>query len=588
MPLCVIIRVRGDCMNLHISKSKNAESFYIAKSYVKENGSTSSTIVRKLGTLEQLLAEHGPTRDDVLAWAKNEVKIETEKYKNEKETKTVLIPFHADRQLDYGKQSFYRGGYLFLQSIYYSLQLNKTCRKLRDKYKFKYDINAILSDLIYARILEPASKRSSFKTASGFLEKPTYGLHDVYRALDVLGTECDFIQSEVYKNRNFIASRNDKILYYDCTNYYFEIEQENGDKKYGKCKEHRPNPIIQMGMFMDGDGIPLAFSIFPGNTNEQKSLKPLEQKVLQDFGCQKFIYCSDAGLGSESIRTYNHMGERAFIVTQSIKKLPAQDRAWALNKTGFRRVSDNKPADITKLSDDDTDLYYKDEPYTPKKLHQRLIITYSPKYARYQKTIRDAQVERAEKMIQSGNTKKQRKNPNDPARFIGTIAATDDGEAAKIHSFLDEDKISNEEQYDGLYAVCTDLLDDDVIAILKVSEARWQIEECFRILKTDFSARPVYLQDDNRIKAHFLICFLALLSYRILEKKLDYKYTCETILDTLKAMNFAKVQEQGFIPLYKRLKITDDLHEVCGFRTDCQFITKSQMKTIQKKSKGKE
>lgn len=575
-------------MNLHISKSKNAESFYIAKSYVKENGSTSSTIVRKLGTLEQLIVEHGPTRDDVLAWAKNEVKMETEKYKKEKETKSVQITFRADRQLDYDKQSFYRGGYLFLQSIYYGLQLNKTCRKLRDKYKFKYDINAILSDLIYARILEPASKRSSFKTASEFLEKPTYELHDVYRALDVLGTECDFIQSEVYKNSRFIGSRNDKVLYYDCTNYYFEIEQEDGDKKYGKCKEHRPNPIIQMGMFMDGDGIPLAFSLFPGNTNEQKSLKPLEQKVIQDFGCQKFIYCSDAGLGSESIRTYNHMGERAFIVTQSIKKLPAEDKAWALNKTGFRRVSDNKPVDITVLSDDDTDLYYKDEPYTPKALHQRLIITYSPKYARYQKAIRDSQVERAEKMIQSGNTKKQRKNPNDPARFIGTKAATDDGEVAKIHHYLDEDKVENEALYDGLYAVCTDLLDDDVNDILKVSEGRWQIEECFRILKTDFSARPVYLQDENRIKAHFLICFLSLLSYRILEKKLDYKYTCETILDVLKAINFAKVQEQGFIPLYKRLKITDDLHDVCGFRTDYEFITKSQMKTIQKKSKGKE
>ncbi len=575
-------------MNLHISKSKNAESFYIAKSYVKENGSTSSTIVRKLGTLEQLLVEHGPTRDDVLVWAKNEVKIETEKYKKEKETKTVLIPFHADRQLDYDKQSFYRGGYLFLQSIYYGLQLNKTCRKLRDKYKFKYDINAILSDLIYARILEPASKRSSFKTASEFLEKPTYELHDVYRALDVLGAECDFIQSEVYKNSHFIGSRNDKVLYYDCTNYYFEIEQEDGDKKYGKCKEHRPNPIIQMGMFMDGDGIPLAFSLFPGNTNEQKSLKPLEQKVIQDFGCQKFIYCSDAGLGSESIRTYNHMGERAFIVTQSIKKLPAEDKAWALNKNGFRRVSDNKPVDITTLPDDDTDLYYKDEPYTPKTLHQRLIITYSPKYARYQKAIRDSQVERAEKMIQSGNTKKQRKNPNDPARFIGTKAATDDGEVAKIHHYLDEDKIENEALYDGLYAVCTDLLDDDVSDILKVSEGRWQIEECFRILKTDFAARPVYLQDENRIKAHFLICFLSLLSYRILEKKLDYKYTCETILDTLKSINFAKVQEQGFIPLYKRLKITDAIHDVCGFRTDYEFITKSQMKTIQKKSKGKE
>ena len=575
-------------MNLHITKSKNAESFYIAKSYVKANGSTSSAIVRKLGTLNQLIVEHGPTRDDVLAWAKNEVKLETERYKKEKEAKTVLIPFHADRQLDYDKQTFYRGGYLFLQSIYYGFQMNKTCRKLKAKYKFKYDINAILSDLIYARVLEPASKRSSFKTASEFMEKPAYELHDVYRALDVLGNECDFIQSEVYKNSHFIGKRNDQILYYDCTNYYFEIEQEDGDKKYGKSKEHRPNPIIQMGLFMDGDGIPLAFSLFPGNTNEQKSLKPLEQKVIGDFGCQKFIYCSDAGLASEDIRTYNHLGERAFIVTQSIKKLPAEDKTWALNKSGFKRVADDMPVDITALPDDDTSLYYKEEPYTPKKLHQRLIITYSPKYARYQKAIREKQVERAEKMIASGNTKKQRKNPNDPGRFIGTIAATEDGEAAKVHTFLDENKIAGEAMYDGLYAVCTDLLDDDVSGILKVSEGRWQIEECFRIMKTDFSARPVYLQDGNRIKAHFLICFLALLSYRALEKELDYQYTCEEILDTLRGMNFAGIQEQGFVPLYKRLKITDDLHEACGFRTDYQFITKSQMKTSQKKSKIKE
>ena len=575
-------------MNLHITKSKNAESFYIAKSYVKANGSTSSAIVRKLGTLNQLIVEHGPTRDDVLAWAKNEVKLETERYKKEKEAKTVLIPFHADRQLDYDKQTFYRGGYLFLQSIYYGFQMNKTCRKLKAKYKFKYDINAILSDLIYARVLEPASKRSSFKTASEFMEKPAYKLHDVYRALDVLGNECDFIQSEAYKNSHFIGKRNDQILYYDCTNYYFEIEQEDGDKKYGKSKEHRPNPIIQMGLFMDSDGIPLAFSLFPGNTNEQKSLKPLEQKLIRDFACRKFIYCSDAGLASEDIRTYNHLGERAFIVTQSIKKLPAEDKTWALNKSGFKRVADDMPVDITALPDDDTSLYYKEEPYTPKKLHQRLIITYSPKYARYQKAIREKQVERAEKMIASGNTKKQRKNPNDPGRFIGTIAVTEDGEAAKVHAFLDENKIAGEAMYDGLYAVCTDLLDDDVNGILKVSEGRWQIEECFRIMKTDFSARPVYLQDGNRIKAHFLICFLALLSYRALEKELDYQYTCEEILDTLRGMNFAGIQEQGFVPLYKRLKITDDLHEACGFRTDYQFITKSQMKTIQKKSKIKE
>ena len=575
-------------MNLHISKSKNSESFYIAKSYVKANGSTTSTIVRKLGTLDQLIVEHGPTRDDVLAWAKNEVKIETEKYKKEKEMKTVLIPFHADRQLDYEKQVFYRGGYLFLQSIYYQMHMDKICRKLKMKYKFKYDINAILSDLIYARILEPSSKRSSFRTASEFLEKPSYELHDVYRALDVLGNECDFIQSEVSKNSHFLGNRNDKVLYYDCSNYYFEIEQEDDSRKYGKSKEHRPNPIIQMGLFMDGDGIPLAFSLFPGNANEQTSLKPLEKKVLGEFGCQKFIYCSDAGLASEDIRVYNHMGERSYIVTQSIKKLKKEEKEWALNMQGFKRVSDDTPVDITQLPEGDMGLYYKDEPYTTKKLHQRLIITYSPKYALYQKSIREKQVDRAQKMLDSGNAKKNRKNPNDPARFIGSVASTKEGEAADIHHYLDESKIEEESRYDGLYAVCTDLLDDDVSDILKVSEGRWQIEECFRIMKTDFSARPVYLQDENRIRAHFLICFLALTVYRFLEKKLGSKYTCEELLDTLKAMNFVEVQEQGFIPTYKRESITDALHDACGFRTDYQFITKSSMKTIQKRSKGRE
>lgn len=575
-------------MNLHISKSKNAESFYICKSYVKANGSTSSMIVRKLGTLEQLLIEHGPTRDDVLTWAKNEVKIETEKYKKEKEEKTVLIPFHADRQLDYDKQIFSRGGYLFLQSIYYQMQINKVCWKLKQKYKFKYDINEILSDLVYTRILEPCSKRSSYKAASEFLEKPSYELHDVYRALDILGAECDLVQAEVYKNSHLMGKRNDKVLYYDCSNYYFEIEQEDGIKKYGKSKEHRPNPIIQMGLFMDGDGIPLAFSLFPGNANEQTSLKPLETKVLQDFGCTKFIYCSDAGLGSESIKRINHAGERAFIVTQSIKKLNKDDKKWALNKNGFRRVSDDTPVNLSEITEDDDGLYYKDEPYTPHTLHQRLIVTYSPKYARYQKSIRDAQVERAEKMLRAGTVKKERRNPNDPARFIGKIAATEDGEAAKIHNYLDTEKIEQESLYDGMYAVTTDLLDDDIKDILKVSEGRWEIEECFRIMKTDFEARPVFLHDDIRIKAHFLICFLALVIYRYLEKDLKNAFSCEAILDKLRTMNFADIQEQGFIPLYTRDKLTDALHNVCGFETDYKFITKRQMKKIQKRSKDRE
>lgn len=572
-------------MKVTTSKSKNSESFYITKSYVNDRGVSTSATVRKLGTLAELLYEHGPTRDDVMRWARQIAREETLKYKTEAENESVLIKFRANKLLDHDQQCFYRGGYLFLQHIYYSLHLDRTCRKLAHKYKFKYDINSILSDLIYARVLEPQSKLSSYNTAQRFLEKPNYDIHDVYRALDVIGNECDLIQSEVYKNSNFIESRNAKILYYDCTNYYFEIEQEDGIKKYGKSKEHRPNPIVQMGLFMDGDGIPLAFSLFDGNSNEQTSLKPLEEKITHEFGLEKFIYCSDAGLGSENIRYFNHIGERAFIVTQSIKKLPKEDKKWALDKTGFKRISNNEKVDISKIPLDDKGLYYKEEPYTTRKLHQRLIITYSPKYALYQKTLREQQVERAKKMISTDSVKKQRKNPNDPARFVANVAVTPDGENAEIKYHLNASKIDEEAQYDGLYAICTDLLDDDVNNILKVSEDRWQIEECFRIMKTDFSARPVYLRDETRIKAHFLICFLALLEYRILEKQLNNQYTCEEILSSLRDINFASIQEQGFMPLYSRNALTDLLHEKCGFRTDYEFITKRKMKNIQKASK---
>ena len=343
-----------------------------------------------------------------------------------------------------------------------------------------------------------------------------------------------------------------------------------------------------MGLFTDGDGIPLAFSLFPGNQNEQKSLKPLETTILQQFGCEKFIYCSDAGLASENNRAFNHLGQRSFIVTQSIKKLPAEDREWALKKAGFKRLSDDIPVDISLLSDDDKqNLFYKDEPYTTKKLHQRLIITYSPKYAAYQKAIRAEQIIRAEKMVANGSLKRQRKNPNDPARFVNRIAVTEDGEKANVQYYLDQDKIAEEEKYDGFYAVCTDLLDDDVSDILNVSEGRWQIEDCFRTMKTDFEARPVYLSREDRIKAHFLTCFLALLHFRLLKRSLRTSYTTEQLLGVLRSINFADIEEQGFMPVYERQAITDELHEACGFRTDYDFLTKRKMKEIEKKSKGR-
>lgn len=575
-------------MRVTTSRSKNSESFYITKSYTNAQGKSTSKTIRKLGTLADLSRRLATDRDGVMAWAKEEARLETLKYKSETEDAAVLIPFHPNRPMDYNKKKLFNGGYLFLQSVYYGLKMDSICRKIRSRYKFEYDLNAILSDLIYTRILEPSSKRSSFQAAKQFLEAPTYELHDVYRALSVLAKELDFIQAEVYKNSFFLGARNDRILYYDCSNYYFEIEQEDGDKKYGKSKEHRPNPIIQMGLFTDGDGLPLAFSLFPGNQNEQKSLKPLESKILKQFGCERFIYCSDAGLASEDNRVFNHLGQRSFIVTQSIKKLPAEDREWALDRKGFKRLSDDAPVDITQLSENDRQsLFYKDEPYTTKKLHQRLIITYSPKYAAYQKAVRGEQIARAEKMVAGGSLKKQRKNPNDPARFVNKIAVTEDGEKAKVHYFLDLDKIAEEEKYDGLYAVCTDLLDDDVADILKVSEGRWQIEDCFRTMKTDFEARPAYVSREDRVKAHFLTCFLALLHFRLLQRSLKDTYTTDQLLRVLKSIRFADVEEQGFMPVYERQEITDQLHEACGFRTDYQFLTKRKMKEIQKKSKNR-
>ncbi|PXX42200.1 DDE family transposase [Hungatella effluvii] len=575
-------------MRVTTSRSKNSESFYITKSYTNAQGKSTSKTIRKLGTLAELSRRLGTDRAGVMAWANEEARLETLKYKSETEGAAVMVPFHPNRPMDYNKQKLFGGGYLFLQSVYYKLKMDSVCRKIKGRYKFEYDLNAILSDLVYTRVLDPSSKRSSFRAAKQFLEAPAYELHDVYRALSVLAKELDFIQAEVFKNSFFLGGRNDRILYYDCSNYYFEIEQEDGDRRYGKSKEHRPNPIIQMGLFTDGDGIPLAFSLFPGNQNEQKSLKPLESQILQQFGCEKFIYCSDAGLASEDNRVLNHLGQRSFIVTQSIKKLPAEDREWALDMKGFKRLSDDAPVDITQLTEDDRqNLFYKDEPYTTKKLHQRLIITYSPKYAAYQKAVRGEQVVRAEKMVADGALKRQRKNPNDPARFVNRIAVTEEGEKAKVHYFLDQEKIAEEEKYDGVYAICTDLLDDDVTDILKVSEGRWQIEDCFRTMKTDFEARPAYLSREDRIKAHFLTCFLGLLHFRLLQRSLKGTYTTEQLLQALKDIRFADIEEQGFMPVYERQKITDELHEACGFRTDYQFLTKRKMKEIQKKSKNR-
>ena len=575
-------------MRINISKSKNHEFVYVIKD-IYHNKSRTSKIHQKLGKIEDLCAEKNMTRDEVIAWARNYANELTRKENDDNHD--TLIPFIPTRIIDMDVQRKFNCGYLFLQDIYYQLRIDNICRNIKGKYKFTYNINAILSDLIYSRILYPSSKRSSYDFAFTLLEKPKYELHDIYRALSVLSKESDYIQSELYKNSHFVKTRNTGSLYYDCTNYYFEIEEDDDFKKYGKGKDNKPNPIVGMGLMMDGDGIPLAFDLYEGNKNEQVTLKPLEERIIKDFELSKFIYCSDAGLASKTNKKFNSLQERAYIITQSLKKLKKDDREVALKHTGFYEVG---VKNSRRINIDDIDfndernrnrLFYKEIPLE-KPLKERLIVTYSPKYAIYQKKIRSKQIERARKMInKKGKMKKNRRNPNDPARFIEKVKTDKNGEIIEEYCTLNLDKIREEEMYDGFYAITTNLEDDDIASIIKVSERRWQIEECFRIMKTDFKARPVYLRNEDRIKAHFLTCFISLIIYRLLADKLENKYTVNEILKTLRGMELVDTQYNGYIPAYKRTKITDDLHELFGFRTDYEIIGKKKIRNIIKNTK---
>lgn len=575
-------------MRVTTSKSKNSESFYINYAYIGKNGKNTSKVFKKLGTLKELSEKLNTDRDGVMAWAKEQARIETEKHKLESEN--VSVDFHPNRLINSNEQRSFNCGYLFLQSICKSLRFDNICRNIKTRHNYEYNLQSILQDLIYARILSPSSKKSSFEFAENLLEQPKYELHDVYRALSTLSVESDFIQAELYKNSHFIHNRNTKILYYDCTNYFFEIEEADELRKYGKSKEHRPNPIIGMGLFMDADGIPLSFDIYPGNQNEQLSLKPLERKIISDFECSEFIYCSDSGLASKSNKKFNNTNGRHYVITQSLKKLNKEDREIALKPTQYRKIGSTKFIDLTTLNEQDEEvissIYYKEVPIERNGICETLIVTYSPKYKRYQRNIRNEQIKRAENMISNNSKfKKEKRNPNDPGRFIKKTATTEHGEAAtETYYEIDESVISNEEMYDGFYAVTTDL-EGDISEIIKINKQRWQIEECFKIMKTEFEARPVYLQREDRIKAHFLICFVSLMIYRLLEIKLEKNYTTRTIINTLRNMKVCKIDEYGYIPTYTRNDLTDKLHELFGFRTDTEIIKKSKMRSIIKESK---
>ena len=564
-------------MRLMISKSPNAQSLYVIKSVFQE-GKRSSKIVEKLGTYDELQIKLNG--EDPIAWAKNYI---NELNKMDKEDKhKVMVQYSPTKLIEKDQQHSFNGGYLFLQKIYHELGLHSICKQISDKYKFAFNLNSILSRLIYGRIIFPSSKLATFQLSSSFLEQPDFDIQHVYRALEVISKETDFIQSALYKNSLHTLKRNSRILYYDCTNYFFEVEQEEGLKQYGFSKEHRPNPIVQMGLFMDGDGIPLAFNINKGNTNEQVTLKPLEQKILDDFKLSKFIVCTDAGLASTDNRKFNDKKERAFITTQSVKKLKKHLKDWALSPTGWHLDGDSKTYDLTQLNGDNdvSKTFFKECWIKEDDLEQKIIVTYSLKYKNYQRQIRNSQIDRAKKVIENNPTKLKKVNQNDFKRFIAKTAITPDGEIAQKELFsINLDLISQEEAFDGFYAVCTNL-EDAAPDIIKVNQRRWEIEECFRIMKSEFKARPVYLSRDDRIEAHFATCFLSLVIYRLLEKKLNSRFTTCEIIQGLRAMNFHEIIGDGYIPTYTRTNFTDALHEKFGFRTDYQIIKTSKMKTI--------
>jgi len=575
-------------MRLNTVKSPNAISYYVIKD-INKDGNRTTRIVERLGTHDELLAKCG--EEDPVEWAKAYIE---ELNRKEKEGQFEYVAkYSSAKQLTKGQQREFKGGYLFLQSLYHQLGLGRICQKIEKDYKIAYSLSDILNMLLTSRILDPSSKRSSLAGARNYLENPDIHLHQIYRALEVLAKSSDHLQAELYKNSKKLVKRNDRILYYDCTNYYFETEDEEGLKEYGKGKEHRPNPIVQMGMFMDADGLPLAFRLFNGSDSEQPSLKPLEEKILQDFKLSKFIVCTDAGLASHDNRLFNNEAERAYIVTQSLKILKKYLQDWALDPRDWKLKHSTRLYDLTNIDPNEPseqdNVYYKSRWINENGLEQQLIVTFSPKYLLYQQDIRDKQIERAKEKVSKPATL-NRKNANDPGRFVKRLTVTQDGElAGKDIYYLDEEIIAKEARFDGFYAVCTNL-DDDPLSIIAVNKRRWEIEACFRIMKSELKARPVYLKRDDRILAHFLTCFIALLIYRLLTRKIRARLpeenpSGEMIVKSLVSMNFLEKDGDGYIPTYTRTDITDALHDEFGFRTDLEFVPKKEMKKIVKLTK---
>ena len=616
-------------MKLFYNKKSNDPTYYAQQGF-RNGNKTSTRNVRNFGKHSELLK----ITDDPLAYVKEEIRKMNEEYRVgrvEYELKADFNERVATSNQDKSRTTQSNVGYFFLQHIMSELQLKQFFSTVTSDSKITFDCYTISRFLTYARILDPKSKLATWDSLDAYYEKPSFEYQHILRFMDILEENYDAYLSWLYRKSNNIVERDTSVLYYDCTNFYFECECEDetvvdevtgeimqGLRRYGVSKEHRPNPIVEMGLFMDKKGIPISMCLHPGNTSEQVTAIPLEKEIAKMTGKAKFIYCADGGLGSYHIRQFNSMGGRAFIVTQSIKKLSDTLKQAVWSDVDYKLLSNDSPVSIKKMKafdrhDEKTKPLYIDFAYKVFEagtsidlglyedkvlkngriqrvkvkafLPQRVIVTFSRKMMEYQRTVRNRQIERAKKILEHKDPEEIKKGPNDVRRFMKRIAKGKTGEDATVSYIIDEAKIAEEEKYDGYYAVATNL-NDPAKDILAIAHKRYLIEDCFRIMKTNFSGRPVNHSASRRIKAHFMICYTALLVYRLLESRLDEQgthVTTDNLIDTLKNLNVANVHDIEYMALYTGSKTLCAIEQLTGMGLDfAHYRPKDLNKKIKK------
>ena len=592
------------------NKYTNTQSYCIIEDY-KRNGKRTTRVVENIANYQKVSMLAKEQGIDVDTWLDNYLNDYRKRNGLILDGEKVIIEKYSNRIIPKNKINKFNVGYLFLKDIYYSLRLDKIVKDITEKYKFVFDLNEVLCNLVFSRIIYPSSKLKTYELSKNFIETPKYNLENLYRGLTYLNSDLDYIQKQLYSNSKSVVDRNTKIMYFDCTNYYFDINEETELQKYGHGKDGKAKPLVGMGLFMDGNGLPIAMNIFPGSDSETKQLIPLQKQIANDFDLEdkKTIICTDAAMCTDEIKQFNIKDGRSFVITQSIKKLKQIYKDEIFKDDNWRIVGDL--THIYKLSDILNDeekstihyetVFYKIVQTETAHVVQDLIVTFQIKYRDYLRNVRNGQIERARKKISStnkGDKIKLSNNPNDYRRLIkenvevieskkksnneknsNSLNESSKKEKYSYSYSIDEDIIKEEEKYDGYYGITTNL-NGDISEILAISKNRWEIEESFRILKTDFDSGTIHLSREDRIKAHFLTCFISLLIYRILENKLDYKYTHNQIIEKLREMEVYEEKGSGYSPAYVRTDLTDDLHEIFGFRTDYEIISYKDFEKI--------